>query len=801
MKFTLSWLKDHLETAAPLEEIAVTLTRLGLEVEGIENPAERLAAVRVAHVLNAQPHPNADKLRVCSVDTGEGAPVQVVCGAPNARAGMKVAFAPPGMLVPGSGITLKVAEIRGVQSSGMMCSARELELGEDHEGILDLPADAPVGVAYVDYAGLNDPVIDIALTPDRQDCLGVAGIARDLAAAGLGTLKTPKAVPPAGRFDCPVRIETHDAAGCPTFLGQVVRGVSNGAAPDWMRQRLKAIGLRPISALVDISQYVMIDRARPLHIYDLAKIGDVLMARPAKEGESIAALNGKTYALQQGMLVISDAQCAHGIAGIMGGEDSACTAETTDILIECAHFDPVRIGETGRALNLLSDARTRFERGVDPGGMTDGLALATQLVVELCGGSASHVATGGAVVVPERTIAYRPARCASLGGLGVPADQQADALGKLGFAVAQTTVASWTVAVPSWRRDVHGEADLVEEVLRVVGYDAIPPVPLPRRDGVARPVATPEQARIRHVRRAVAARGFHEAVTWSFISPAEAASVGGGDWTLDNPISADLAVMRPSLLPGLVRAAARNRARNASSVRLFELGMRYFRPDPQTSGVEERPTLALIATGARTPRHWRAGKAAGFDVYDAKSEALAALEALGFTASQAQITTDAPDWYHPGRSGVMRLGQAKPLAHFGELHPRLLKALDASGPMIGVELFIDAVPVPRNKPRARPAFAPSDLQPVERDFAFLVAADAEAGKLVRAITGADRKLITAVDVFDVFTGEGVPEGHKSIALCVTLQPRQASLTDDDLNAVSQAIIKAAQTSVGATLRS
>lgn len=798
MKFTLSWLKDHLETSASLEDILVALTKLGLEVEGVENPAEKLGAFTIAHVISAVQHPNADKLRLCMVDTGAGDPVQVVCGAPNARTGMKAVFGGPGTYVPGSDITLKISAIRGVESRGMLCSGRELELSDDHDGILDLPADAPVGARYVDWAGLNDPVIEVSVTPNRQDCMGVSGIARDLAAAGIGTLKTPKQAPIEGEFSNPVPIRIEDAEGCTAFLGRLVRGVKNGPSPIWLQQRLKAIGLRPVSALVDITNYIMMDRGRPLHVYDLAKLTGGLTARRARAGESLLALNGKTYTLDETMTVIADDAGVHDIGGIMGGEHSGCGETTTDVVIECAYFDPARIGATGRALGLTSDARTRFERGVDPGFMEEGVELATRMILDLCGGSPSDVTVAGHIPRVQKNIAFRPARIESLGGLDVVPDVQRRALTWLGFMV-EGEGDSWSVTVPSWRRDVDGEADLVEEVLRLVGYDAIPPAALPRPDGVALPTATPMQSRLRRVRRAVASRGFFEAITWSFVAPDEAKPFGGGDWVLENPISTDLAVMRPSLLPGLVRAASRNRDRGNSAIRLFEIGQRYHKL--ASTGVNERATLALVAAGEKTSRHWQGGAATLYDVYDAKAEALAALAAAGIDPDKLQTSADAPEWFHPGRSGTLKLDPRTPLAHFGELHPATAKALDIKGGVIAVEVYLDAIPLPKAAKRARPKYAPPSLMPVSRDFAFLVKTDVEAAKLLNAVKGADKQAISAVELFDVFQGPGVEDGYKSMAIAVTLQPVATTFTDADLEAFCAKIVTAAEKATGARLRS
>ncbi|MGZ8349256.1 MAG: phenylalanine--tRNA ligase subunit beta, partial [Allosphingosinicella sp.] len=619
MKFTLSWLKEHLETGASLDAIVETLTAVGLEVEGVENPAEKLRPFVVAEILTASPHPQADKLQVLTVDDGSGETIQVVCGAPNARAGMKGVFGGPGTYVPGSDLTLKVAAIRGVESRGMMCSVRELELGDEHDGIIELAADAPVGAIFAEYAELDDPVIDVAITPNRQDAMGVHGIARDLAAAGLGTLKAVVVPAIAGAFPCPIEIRTDDPEGCPAFFGRVIRGVRNGPSPAWLQRRLKAVGQRPISALVDMTNYIMLSYGRPLHVYDLAKLEGTIVARRARDGEEVLALNGKTYRLDPTMTVIADDRGVHDIGGIMGGEHSGVTEETTDIVVECAYFDPEHIARTGQKLALTSDARTRFERGVDPEFVGAGLAIATAMALELAGGEPSEEVRAGTPPQLDRVIAYRPERCLGLAGVDVPEARQEEILGRLGFEVS--TGETWQIRVPSWRRDAEGPADIVEEVARIHGYDKVPATPLPRAPGVARPTATAEQRLERKARRTAAGRGLNEAVTWSFISEAEAAPFGGSAWVLANPISEDMKVMRPSLLPGLLAAARRNMARGAESVRLFELGRRYL-------GDKEHPTLGIVLAGEAGPRHWRTGKARLFDGFDAKAEALAVLAAI-----------------------------------------------------------------------------------------------------------------------------------------------------------------------------
>ncbi|MGN6375156.1 MAG: phenylalanine--tRNA ligase subunit beta [Sphingomonas sp.] len=805
MKFTLGWLKEHLQTDASLDDIVEALTRVGLEVEGVDNPGEKLAAFTVAKVLTAAPHPNADKLQVLSVDAGKG-PLQVVCGAPNARAGLVGVFGPPGAFVPGSGFELKVAAIRGVESNGMMCSARELEIGEGHDGIIELPQDAPVGTAYPDYAGLNDPVIDVSITPNRQDCMGVRGIARDLAAAGLGTLKplaevyrTDAISPVAGEGTGP-DVRTDDAEGCPAFYAQAVSGVTNGEAPEWMRRFLTATGQKPISTLVDITNFVMIDLGRPLHVYDRARLSGGLVARRAKAGESVLALNGKTYTLDETMTVIADDAHVHNIGGIMGGEESGVTAGTTDVLIECAYFDPDHIARTGQKLALTSDARQRFERGVDPAFLDDGLAIACRLVLDHCGGTASGVTRAGKPPHGERTIAYDPYRVETLGGLTVSPHRQAAIFERLGFAVEVIGECDWRVTVPSWRRDVDGAADLVEEIVRIEGIDKVLPVPLDRVPGVARPTATPEQKLERRVRRAAAARGLDEAVTWSFLAEAEAAPFGGGAWTLANPISEELKVMRPSLLPGLLSAAARNAKRGADSVRLFEIGRRYLADGAKS---DERPTLGAVLAGDRQPRHWTTGKAQGFDAFDAKAEALALLAAAGAPVDNLQVmgqeSNSSGDAWHPGQSGTLRLGPKTVLAAFGMVHPLVLKAFDLSGPVAAVELYLDAIPAKRASGFMRPAYTPPALQAVTRDFAFLVPEDVSADALVRAVKGADKTAIVGARLFDLFTGQGVEPGHKSLAVEVTLQPKDKSFTDEELKRIADKVVAAAA-KLGASLR-
>nr|MBP6380493.1 phenylalanine--tRNA ligase subunit beta [Sphingorhabdus sp.] len=707
---------------------------------------------------------------------------------PNARAGLVGVFGVEGATVPANGMVLKKTAIRGVESNGMMCSVAELELGDDHDGIIELPADAPVGMAFAEYTDVNDPVIDVSITPNRQDCMGVMGIARDLAAAGLGTFKPVEVPAVAGSYPCPVEIRIDDPEGCPAFYGRVIRGVKNGPSPDWMQARLKAAGQRPISALVDCTNYLMLACARPAHAYDLTKLNGAVVARRASEGETVTALNGKEYTLTSEMTVIADDSGVHDIAGIMGGEHSGCSDDTSDVLLEIAYFTPERIAKTGQALALTSDARSRFERGVDPAFLDDGLALLTDLILQSCGGEASDVIRAGQPPVERKTVVYDTARCAALGGIDVPADQQKAILESLGFEVA----ADWTVTVPTWRRDIDGSADLVEEVVRIVGLDNVVSTPLPRADGVAKPTATPQQSLERKVRRAAAARGLNEAINWSFLPQKEADAFGGGVWSLENPISEDMKVMRPSLLPGLLSAAQRNMDRGAASVRLFEVGRRYLADS-------ERLTAGIVLAGEKTPRGWASGKAAKFDAYDAKAEVIALLAAAGVATEGLMVLGDAGDHYHPGQSATLRMGPKNILAAFGTLHPATAKAFDLDGTVIAAEIFLDAIPAKKGVGFMRPAFTPPALQTVTRDFAFLVPEQLPAGDLVRAIKGCDKDNIVAVRLFDRFAGQGVPEGQISLAIEVTLQPGEKSYGDEELKAISEHVVAAAAKQ-GATLR-
>ncbi|MFM9862962.1 MAG: phenylalanine--tRNA ligase subunit beta [Micropepsaceae bacterium] len=797
MKFTLSWLKDHLDTDAPVEKIADTLTHIGLEVESVHDKAKDLAPFTVAFVVSAEKHPNADKLRVCIVDTGTEK-LQVVCGAPNARAGMKGVFAHAGVTVPGTGLELKKSSIRGVESNGMLCSEREMGLSGEHDGIIELPEDAPVGKPFAEIMGLTDPVIEIKLTPNRPDCTGVRGVARDLAAAGVGHLKSEQATKINPRFKNAVAIGLHfddkSKNACPVFAGRMVKGVKNGPSPAWLQQRLKAVGLRPISALVDITNLISLDRARPLHVYDADKLKGEIHARLAKNGESVLALDGKTYELDAEMCVIADDNGVLGLGGVMGGESTGVTELTTNVFIESAYFDPVRTARTGRELGINSDARYRFERGVDPEYVTPGLDLATKLVLDLCGGEASDVTVAGRAPDTKRDITFDPALVEKLCGMKIHAGEAMTILDRLGF----RAVVGTRVAVPSWRPDINGPADLVEEVVRIAGFDKIPSTPLPRPASVPLPVLTPMQKRVRAAKRTLAARGLTETMTWSFVSKAQAALFGGvpDALLLANPISADLDAMRPSVLPGLLAAAQRNAARGAKDLALFEVGPQFSGPEPG----EQLTAASAIRVGAG-PRNW--GKQPwNADVFQAKADVMAILESCGFAADAAQVTADAPAWFHPGRSGALRLGPKNVLAYFGELHPRVLAAFDLTGPVAAFEVMLETLPTQKAKPtKTKPKLDLPEYQAVERDFAFLVDAKVPAADIVKAAATADRTLIESVTVFDVYEGKGVDPGKKSLAIAVRLQPKDRTLQDAEIETVSSKIVGAVTKATGATLRS
>jgi phenylalanyl-tRNA synthetase beta chain len=777
---------------------------IGLEVENVEDKAKALSPFTIARVISAEQHPNADRLRVCMVDTGSGDPVQVVCGAPNARAGMKGVFSPPGTFIPGKNITLGVGTIRGIESRGMLCSGFELQLSDDHDGILDLPPDAPIGVPYAQWAHLDDPAVEINLTPNRPDCAAIHGIARDLAAAGVGKLKDAAIKPIKGAFPCPVGVALDFSATpslCRGFALRLVRGVKNGPSPDWLQRRLAAIGLRPINALVDITNYITHDRGRPLHVFDAAKVKGNLVVRRAKPGETLLALDGKTYALDDSMCVIADEHGVESLAGIMGGETSGCSEATTDVLIESALWDEINIAHTGRKLNINSDARYRFERGVDPAFMVPGLELATRMVLDLCGGTPSTITSAGDVHAPDRVIDFPLDEVKRLSGIDIHFKELKLVLNRLGFITAGAGPVI-RVTVPTWRPDVHGKADIVEEIVRIVGVDRVPMTPFERGDTGRKPVLTAQQNRTRKARRALAARGLVEAVTWSFVSRPQAELFGGGTpaLALANPIAADLSDMRPSLVPGLVAAAQRNADRGYGDVALFEVGQIFRGDRPQEQFIAASGVRRGLAKTSGWGRHWETG-AKSVDAFDIKADALAVLAAAGAPMQALQIVPGGPSWLHPGRSGTIQIGPQNVLGHFGELHPRALAALAAEGPLVALEVILDRVPEPKARPsRAKPPLELSPFQPVERDFAFIVDRTVKAGDLVHAAQGADRKLIAGIGVFDVYEGAGIDPDKKSIAIAVTLQPREKTLTDQEIDAVSAKIVAEVAKRVGGVLR-
>jgi phenylalanyl-tRNA synthetase beta chain len=808
MKFTLSWLREHLDTDASVAAIADKLTMIGLEVEKVEDKGKLLAPFSIARVISAEQHPNADRLRVCMVDTGQvangGEPVQVVCGAPNARAGMIGVFVPPGAYIPGKDITLAVGKIRGVESRGMLVSEAEMQLSDDHDGIVELPADAPVGQSYAQWAKLDDPVLEIKLTPNRPDCTGVHGIARDLAAADMGTFKDPAIKPVAGTFPSPVTATLDFGATpslCRGFALRLVRGVNNGPSPDWLQRRLIAIGLRPINALVDITNLITYDRGRPLHVFDAAKVRGHLTVRRARPGEQLLALDGKPYALDDTMCVIADDSGPESLAGIMGGEATGCSETTTGVLIESALWEPLNIAQTGRKLGVNSDARYRFERGVDPAFMLPGLELATRLVLDLCGGEPSAISVARAPEVPEPVIDFPLGELKRLAGLDVDLPEVRRVLAQLGFFVAGHDKAI-KVAVPSWRPDVHGKADIVEEVVRILGVDRVPATPFERGDAARKPILTTLQTRTRKAKRALAARGMVEAVTWSFIAKPRAELFGGGkpELALANPIAADLSDMRPSLIPGLVAAAQKNADRGFPDVALFEVGQVFKGDRPEDQFTAASGVRRALARTTGSGRHW-SETAKAVDAFDAKADALAVLAAAGAPMQSLQVVPGGPAWFHPGRSGTIQIGPQNLLGHFGELHPRALEALGAKGPVVAFEVILERIPEPKAKAtRAKPVLDLSPFQPVERDFAFVVDRAVKAADVVRAAQNVDKKLITGVTVFDVYEGERIEPGKKSIAIAVTLQPRDKTMTDQEIEALGGKIVAEVGKRTGGVLR-
>ncbi len=801
MKFTLAWLKEHLDTDRSLGELTDKLTMIGLEVERVEDKAKLLAPFTIASVVEAKRHPNADRLRICMVDTGDGKPIQVVCGAPNARTGMTGVFAPPGAFIPGKNTTLGVGKIRDVESRGMLVSEFELQLSEDHEGIIELPADAPVGTNYAQWAGLDDAVIEINLTPNRPDGAGVHGIARDLAAADMGKFKDPAIEAINGEFPCPVAVKIGAPELCPAFALRLVRGVKNGPSPEWLQRRLTAIGLRPINALVDITNFITYDRGRPLHVFDAAKVRGNLVVRRGRSGETLLALDGKIYALDDTACVIADESGVESLAGIMGGETTGCSEATTDVLIESALWNEINIAQTGRKLGINSDARYRFERGVDPAFTLPGLELATKMVLELCGGTPSDITVAGTVPAPERVIDFPSSELKRLAGITVTLPEVRRVLSQLGFFIAGQDERT-KVAVPTWRPDVEGKADIVEEVVRIIGVDRVPSTPFDRGEAPRKPVLTPIQMRTRKAKRALAARNLVEAVTWSFIAKKPAELFGGGkpELALANPIAAELSDMRPSLIPGLVASAQRNADRGFPDVGLFEVGQVFRGDQPQDQLIAAAGVRRALAKPSGIGRHWskRDGEV---DAFDAKADALAVLVAAGAPPQALQVVPGGPAWFHPGRSGTIQIGPQNVLGHFGELHPRALEALSAEGPLVAFEVKLERIPEPKAlATRAKPVLDLSAFQPVERDFAFVVERSVKAADIVRAASGVDRKLISGVSVFDVYEGTGIEPGKKSIAITVTLQPRDKTMTDAEIDALAAKIVAEVGKRTGGVLR-
>jgi phenylalanyl-tRNA synthetase beta chain len=803
MKFTLPWLKDHLETDASLAEIVDKLTMIGLEVENVEDKADLLKPFVIASVISAEKHPNADRLKVCMVDIGDGKPIQVVCGAPNARTGMKGVFSAPGTFIPGKNITLTVGTIRGVESRGMLCSAAELMISDDHEGIIDLPADAPIGKSYVEWAGTSEPVIEINLTPNRPDCTGVSGIARDLGATSIGTYKDKIPKPVKGSFPCPVKITLDfgkTPSLCPAFGLRLVRGVKNSPSPDWLQKQLTAIGLRPINALVDITNFITFDRGRPLHVFDADKVHGNLAVRRAKNGEKLLALDGKTYTLDEAVCVIADEKGVESLSGIMGGEATGCSETTTNVLVESALWDEFNIAQTGRKLGINSDARYRFERGVDPAFMLPGLELATQMVLDLCGGEASEIIVAGDPTPKEKIIDFPLSELPRLTGLKLPLADLRRVLEKLGFFTAGQGERV-KVAVPSWRPDIHGRADIVEELVRIVGVDRVPSTRFVREQA-RKPVLTAIQNRTRKAKRALAARGLLEAVTWSFVSKREAELFGGGgpELALANPIAAELSDMRPSLIPGLIMAAQRNADRAFPDTAVFEVGQIFKGDKPADQLTAASGLRRGLARPSGSGRHW-SDQSGPVDVFDVKADAFAVLAASGTPMQALQVVPGGPAWFHPGRSGTIQIGPQNVLGHFGELHPRAVAGLKAEGPLVAFEVILEKIPEPKARPtRAKPLLDVSPFQPVERDFAFVVDSSVKAADIVRTAQNADKKLISNVVVFDVYEGKGIDPGKKSIAIAVTIQPREKTMTDAEIEALAGKIVAEVTKRTGGVLR-
>jgi len=796
MRFTLGWLKRHLDTDATLEQICETLTAIGLEVEDVVDGAAMYAPFSVAYVESAEQHPDADKLKLCTVKSKDGV-FQVVCGAPNAKAGMTGIFAPEGSYIPGLDVTLKKAKIRGVESCGMLVSEKEMLLSDEHKGIIELDDSYAVGTPMAEVFGLDDPVIEIALTPNRADCAGIYGIARDLAAAGLGTLKAVDVAPVKGDFASPVGVSIEDADGCPMFLGRTIKGVKNGPSPEWLQRLLKSVGLRPISALVDITNFMMLDHARPLHVYDVDKLSGDIAVRESKAGGALEALDDKSYEVIDGAVAICDDSGVIGMGGIIGGTSTGCTDETSTVFVEAAYFKPERIARAGRDMGIVSDARYRFERGVDPEFTTTGMDVATQLIVEICGGEVSEIVTAGAVPEWKRSIDFDPTYVSKRIGMDIPAARQEEILSSLGFEVSDGSVTP-----PPWRGDVEGKADLTEEVVRIVGYDHIPEVSVRSEVAIAGSAETPLLTKTRLARKALTARGLDECVTWSFMNAELTQMFGLNDnalresLTIKNAISSEIDVMRPSILPNLIEAAQRNADMASPNVAFCEVGPVFESVKPEG----QKNVAAGIRAGAGGPRSWvDETSTRAVDAYDAKADALAALEACGAPAANAQISRDAPDYFHPGRSGSIRLGR-NVLAYFGEIHPAVLEQMDVKTALCGFEIFLDNIPTSKKKGTEKPYLKLEPLMPLSRDFAFIVDDSVDADDLRRSAMAADKNLITGAAIFDIYQGQGVDDGQKSVAFSIDIQPKDKTLTEEDLDALMKKVIDNVQQKTGGVLR-
>lgn len=782
MKFTLNWLKEFLETEATLEEISEVLTAIGLEVEEIVDRSKELSSFRVAQIIEAKPHPDADKLQICRVNTGEEE-IQIVCGAPNARAGINVALAPVGSVIPTNGMKIKASKIRGVESYGMLCSAAELGLGEDHSGIIEMPADNDnLAKNYADIAGLSDPMIEIAITPNRGDCLGVYGIARDLAAAGLGKLKDLEVPEIIEIGKSKISVDIAEKEICPQFIGRYFSNVKNGESPTWLKQRLEAIGLRPISKLVDITNYTAFTFGRPLHVYDVSKLSGDLVVRKATENEKITALDEKQYKLDSSITVIADGDKPQAIAGVIGGLESGCDDNTTEVFLEVALFDDVEVAAMGRKLDIITDSRYRFERKVDPEFLDNAAAIASKMILDLCGGEASALVKSGDKQKWQRSIDFDWHYTEKLAGIAIDKDSSIKILKSLGFSIDGNKV-----GIPSWRPDVEGQADLVEEIVRIYGYDKVPTFSLPQNDFIQKKLLNDKQVKSGNIRKRLASRGMNEAVTWSFMK-SDKASLFGGDnkkLILKNPISSEMDMMRPSILPNLLDVVLRNQARGRKSISLFELGLVFKDSTPKG----QLPCIAGIRAGEAEAKTIY-GKGRLFDLFDVKADALDGLAALGAPVDNLRVIRDVPEYYHPGRAGALCLGK-NVLAYFGELHPFINKSFDVDSTVVGFEIFSDKLPqAKKKKTTAKAKFEVSDYQASIRDFAFIVDEVKEVDDILRAAKMADKELIESAELFDIYQGKGVEEGKKSIALSVRIQPKNKTLNDDELEAVSNKVIAA-----------